>query len=887
MTFRRSSSMLSGLSGLTRRGSVFRTSSVALAPVVEPRVDMKLGGEADAARPPSRRIIIIGTKSCGKSTLIRQLGILFSVQSGEQERLKYKKEVHKAALAAFQALLLGVAPTEAVKAILELRKRSPITAIVAESLAELCAGDSAKAALGAMQDMAARQTCTHFIGRLNVIGAPTFVPDPTDLLYLSVPTSGRQETRLRGTPGGPLSVVEMSIADFVEEMARGVEERDVGLAAVIFIASATEFDSGAEKSVEPDALAAWTTVRDIAAEASLPPCVMLSKCDLLSLRAPEGGAKAEGALLSQFERAASTAVNLLDGPSTRASFLELMRGPLQLEDNDDAAALEEGCYLALAFFAPGATEAGRVLLHHRAIPHTLIQPEPLNLEDQIWLQRLPQPIPNPTRATPDEAARLGKGSSSSIAANFWVGLCSLSRALGHTEPDHFGVLHPVPLLLPPGTAMLVLCCTFPTPDLKFSGMPRNICWRGLDDAAVAMAGAMPGDELFNFARNRKRSYSVEIEAQRKVSTGDLHPRVWLSKLKQANAMQAKPLEAGTHVCALYLTSTAQGLQILLPTSDTSLLPSVKVSNRLLDGLEWLRLRDLVTRLGGGDVTCVPPEWAKAKAWLGPDVTSEDVFSDVQKLFYGVVALRQALARHCSPMKDSLSYSLPEHARDSLTSLGSLLPQESAIVLDEAATTRAVVVVKFYAMECPDAFPEGFHWHPLELFEARSAARLVPDCFERYLRAKRNALERKMQAPGHLRTSGMSQCSQASSTTSSAQPTLHASQNDAVAIEEVNWNEAIEATWDRVRWLKDATLWAMSAERSRLVEPGAGAAAQQLNGATGGRRKQSRRTSVGLAGGSVVGRRRSTVNGKKVSCVAEQRLHTAMIELERILSAINK
>lgn len=215
--------MLISAAASVRRGSVrlsVRSSvSSGMLDLPERAQNVHLGSEADAARPPFRRIIVTGTQSAGKSTLIRQLGILFSVQSGEQGRLKFKKEVHKVALQAFQSLLSDVYrsdPIDDVKAILDLRTRSPITTDLAESLARICAEANVQSALGGLEDVASRQACTYFIRRLRELGSPGFVPSLTDLLYLNVPTSGRQESRLQGTPGGPLSVVEMSIADFCQ-----------------------------------------------------------------------------------------------------------------------------------------------------------------------------------------------------------------------------------------------------------------------------------------------------------------------------------------------------------------------------------------------------------------------------------------------------------------------------------------------------------------------------------------------------------------------------------------------------------------------------------------------------------------------------------------------
>jgi len=215
----RTSSILSAASLLSiKRGSLVKRSSfVPAAADVQQEIDMKLGGEADAARPPSRSIVVTGPQSGGKSTLIRQLNILFSVEAAESERLKYKKELHKTALLAVQILLSSIDEgerTPEATAVLSLRRRAPITPDVAANISAACSNERAQAALGELSDLAARQACSYFLSRMSDLASPVFVPNPADLLYLDVRTAGRQETRLTGTPGGPLSVVEMSIEDF-------------------------------------------------------------------------------------------------------------------------------------------------------------------------------------------------------------------------------------------------------------------------------------------------------------------------------------------------------------------------------------------------------------------------------------------------------------------------------------------------------------------------------------------------------------------------------------------------------------------------------------------------------------------------------------------------
>ena len=104
--------------------------------------------------------------------------------------------------------------------------------------------------------------------------------------------------------------------------------------------------------------------------------------------------------------------------------------------------------------------------------------------------------------------------------------------------------------------------------------------------------------------------------------------------------------------------------MLVPDCDHTMLPAVKVSNHLLSAEAWATLQGQVAAACAGDDSQVPRDWAQAKSWMGPDVSSEEQFSTFQKLFFGIVSLRQRLQRRCSPMADELRYSqVPGKPRD--------------------------------------------------------------------------------------------------------------------------------------------------------------------------------------------------------------------------------
>ena len=55
---------------------------------------------------------------------------------------------------------------------------------------------------------------------------------------------------------------------------------------------------------------------------------------------------------------------------------------------------------------------------------------------------------------------------------------------------------------------------------------------------------MPGGELLACSRERKRTYSSEMEAQRRSSASQLQPKAWLSAVLRASDMRTRPLDGG-------------------------------------------------------------------------------------------------------------------------------------------------------------------------------------------------------------------------------------------------------------------------------------------------------------------------------------------------------
>ena len=221
-----------------RRSSLVGSEQLKLKAKDAEKSDMKLGAEAEAVKPPTRRLLVTGTPHSGKSTLIRKLKYMYEGDGEPEERRRFAREIHKIALASFQVLLRAAEPNmraDSVKseaaAMMALRRREMLSEETTSRLASLFQEEAVVAALASIEDPSLRQTCSYFMRRLPDLSAAHFVPEPEDLLYLSIPTGGRQETRLHDTPGGAVSLIEANSRDLFEPRPSGEvpppKQRDV------------------------------------------------------------------------------------------------------------------------------------------------------------------------------------------------------------------------------------------------------------------------------------------------------------------------------------------------------------------------------------------------------------------------------------------------------------------------------------------------------------------------------------------------------------------------------------------------------------------------------------------------------------------------------------
>ena len=421
----------------------------------------------------------------------------------------------------------------------------------------------------------------------------------------------------------------------------------------------------------------------------------------------------------------SLAINLLGDTSedgiTDTSDMILREVFPELDvDDQEATKLSDAVYICLTLFCSSSSS---ILSKRGAIPIAKWQKGMLSLADHLWLNELPQPLPNPSRVRADVAARMGKDSPDATRSNFWCAMCTLSEQLGSFEPETLGSIHTAPLLTTSGALMVVVRCDYPI-QAGLGSNPRRLSWQPIARIATKIAKVSQAAELqvTDTTDSNVSSYACQVkEMLANTPSRELMPSVWLEKLRTAHEMDTAATESltpGTYMVAFYTQSTMTGLRALLPQKGlTSLPPCVKISEQPISAQDWNQICEMDGAMASGSSEKVPRNWADAKAWMGPDLGSEAQFSMVQKFFYGVTALRQRLEVRCNAMREELRYSSVSGAIECLGSLGQLYKKE-VVIADPEGKVHLLIVCKHYTFAGLDTFPSSMTWHPFPICEAR-------------------------------------------------------------------------------------------------------------------------------------------------------------------------
>jgi len=549
------------------------------------------------------------------------------------------------------------------------------------------------------------------------------------------------------------SSIDDAVYPTVSEVLKQVDDqRDISLSPVLLTGASlsNEPNTKGELCFKDKIVAQEKKFVDLAVKQCVPYFVLLTKFDkLYSMQLPINlkPDSVRSSLESQLRTCASVptkttvvsevrCLSLFQDYSNFSDFQDSMMQKAFPDDFDDdgaPAGLKDALYLSFFCFVE---HEKKMLSSKGALPMLMMQEEKLTLQDHLWLQSLPNPLPNPKKlcATTNIslAHRLGKDNHDPMKANFWKALFGLSDMLGSFQPEYLGTLHQVPILVCAAQSALLLVIRGSFVSKPSFHLPHRLSWRPVSQVSQKIAHKFPGVELYKFSSGG--SYKVDAEeTNARMQPKDLHPIKWLGHLRDCGHSTSPsnvPLTPGTYVAALYILSGLDGFRVLLHQTDHALPPIVKVSNKSLSDDDWIQIANFGCCVDNGDTPTCTDDWAAAKSWMGPEVADETQFSMFQKFMFGVISLRQRLDRNCHAMHDELRYSDASHASSSLASLGSLHTKE-IVTLDRGNKVHLIVVTRVYNISVEDSLPGSMHWYPLALFEARHYHRFFGEAFDAY------------------------------------------------------------------------------------------------------------------------------------------------------------
>ena len=220
LTNRKQSALaFSNLSGRRRSSSSFfgRFSATAATRQVAAEDDpLALGTATQKVTAPSQWLVVMGAKSSGKSTLIRQIKMTHEGEDAADSQ-RFVREVRKVALDLIKQAAKEVAPMltggdakDAAERIQALGRRVQVNAKVASDVHLLWQSPEMAKYEAKLADPQRRKACRHYVHRIDELAHAEYVPEPLDLLHMGIPTVGQQDTRVPSFPGGELTLVEVS-----------------------------------------------------------------------------------------------------------------------------------------------------------------------------------------------------------------------------------------------------------------------------------------------------------------------------------------------------------------------------------------------------------------------------------------------------------------------------------------------------------------------------------------------------------------------------------------------------------------------------------------------------------------------------------------------------
>ena len=213
---------------------------------INKELESKMAAEAKKENEKVK-LLLLGAGESGKSTIFKQMKLIYGEKFSEAERKANVPVVHNNILIAIKTLVdqsnkLGLASevkaSSAFALISGIDENEPVTFEVGSAIQELWADPGIQMTWARRSEFQIIEAVQYYFNKLEVIKMPNYLPDETDLLYCRVRTSGIV-TETYNIDG---SIFEMyDVGGQRNERKKWIHCFE-GVTAVIFVAALSEYD---------------------------------------------------------------------------------------------------------------------------------------------------------------------------------------------------------------------------------------------------------------------------------------------------------------------------------------------------------------------------------------------------------------------------------------------------------------------------------------------------------------------------------------------------------------------------------------------------------------------------------------------------------------------
>jgi len=145
------------------------------------------------------KLLLLGAGDSGKSTVFKQMKTIYGVGFSQTERMQYVSTVHNNLIVAFKTLVeqadsYGGVQKPELKQLIQDSKEDQLLPAVATAMKAIWEDPAVKQAYVHRNKFVLCDSIAYFVGRLDEVCRPNYIPSEADIFRARVPTTGIVET---------------------------------------------------------------------------------------------------------------------------------------------------------------------------------------------------------------------------------------------------------------------------------------------------------------------------------------------------------------------------------------------------------------------------------------------------------------------------------------------------------------------------------------------------------------------------------------------------------------------------------------------------------------------------------------------------------------------